>query len=179
MDNLQAEAEARREQVVGFCQRLIQTPSLPGAEEKVAQVVLAEMEKLGFDDVQVDAAGNVIGAVILQQTFNTYTGYRLKAPVIFPPFGLSVDHPLLTTAKATPDAVLRRDIPIGVWRFATDGGHLMAAGIPTIGFAPGQESLAHSSREHIQIDDLVTAVVGNGALARHLTADLARNQHLP
>jgi acetylornithine deacetylase/succinyl-diaminopimelate desuccinylase-like protein len=30
-------------------------------------------------------------------------------------------------------------------------------GIPTVGFAPGLEELAHTTREHVKIDDLLTA----------------------
>ena len=30
-------------------------------------------------------------------------------------------------------------------------------GIPTVGFAPGREELAHTTEEHVAADDLVTA----------------------
>ncbi|MFQ5857330.1 MAG: M20/M25/M40 family metallo-hydrolase [Anaerolineae bacterium] len=111
--------------------------------------------------------------VIPKQTYDTYTGYSLTAPAVFPSFGLPADHSLVTIAKQTLDRALQRDTPVRVWRFATDGGHLMAAGVPTIGFAPGDEALAHTSNEHIKIDDVMAAVVGNGALARDLAANLA------
>ncbi|MCK5033962.1 MAG: YgeY family selenium metabolism-linked hydrolase [Calditrichia bacterium] len=46
----------------------------------------------------------------------------------------------------------------GVWSFSTNGiasaGQL---GIPTIGFAPGKEELAHSSKEEIDLKELKTA----------------------
>ena len=29
--------------------------------------------------------------------------------------------------------------------------------IPTVGFAPGREELAHTTEEHVRVDDLVTA----------------------
>jgi acetylornithine deacetylase/succinyl-diaminopimelate desuccinylase-like protein len=48
----------------------------------------------------------------------------------------------------------------GVWSFSTNGvataGH---HGIPTIGFAPGKEELAHSSRERIELKDLYKAAL--------------------
>jgi putative selenium metabolism hydrolase len=56
-----AEAESLREQVVDFTQRLIRTPSLPGDEGAVAEIVAAEMRSLHYDDVSIDEAGNVIG----------------------------------------------------------------------------------------------------------------------
>jgi acetylornithine deacetylase/succinyl-diaminopimelate desuccinylase family protein len=49
--------------MVDFTQRLIQTPSLPGQEGAIAQVVVAEMEALGYDDMRIDEAGNVIGLI--------------------------------------------------------------------------------------------------------------------
>ena len=54
--------------------------------------------------------------------------------------------------------------------FATDGGHLFAAGIPCIGFGPGDERLAHTNREHVAIADLHEAAIGNAVLAAALTA---------
>ena len=30
-------------------------------------------------------------------------------------------------------------------------------GIPTVGFAPGREELAHTTRERVAVEDLVTA----------------------
>jgi succinyl-diaminopimelate desuccinylase len=52
-----------QEGMVAFARRLIQTPSLPGEEGNVASLVASEMEMLGYDEVRVDEAGNVIGHV--------------------------------------------------------------------------------------------------------------------
>jgi len=41
----------------------------------------------------------------------------------------------------------------------------MAHGMATIGFAPGDESLAHTVRDSVRIDDLEAAMVGYAALA--------------
>ena len=57
------EAERLREPMIDFTQRLIQTPSLPGQEGAIAQVIVAEMQELGYDEVRIDEAGNVIGVV--------------------------------------------------------------------------------------------------------------------
>jgi acetylornithine deacetylase/succinyl-diaminopimelate desuccinylase-like protein len=48
----------------------------------------------------------------------------------------------------------------GVWSFSTNGVATAGLhGIPTIGFAPGKEELAHSSRECIDVDDLCKAAL--------------------
>jgi len=48
---------------VRFLQRLIQTRSMPGEEGDIAALVAQEMRDLGYDEVTVDEAGNVIGLV--------------------------------------------------------------------------------------------------------------------
>ncbi len=51
------------EEMIEFAQRLIQTKSISGTEEKVAKLYKFEMEKLGYDEVFIDAVGNVIGLI--------------------------------------------------------------------------------------------------------------------
>lgn len=50
-------------QVVEFTQKLIRVPSISSTEKEVADLFLAEMEKLGFDEYFRDDMGNVIGLV--------------------------------------------------------------------------------------------------------------------
>ena len=52
-----------REDWLGFAQRLIQTPSLPGEEAAVARIIQAEMNQLGYDRIWTDKVGNVIGVL--------------------------------------------------------------------------------------------------------------------
>lgn len=54
-------AEAEREGLVAFAKKLVQTPSMSGQEADVAALLRAEMERLGFDRVWLDEAGNAIG----------------------------------------------------------------------------------------------------------------------
>ena len=48
---------------IDFTQRLIQTPSMPFAEENLAKLVATELEMLGFDEVWIDEIGNVNGRI--------------------------------------------------------------------------------------------------------------------
>lgn len=50
-------------QTVDFCQRLIRVPAISGDEKGVADLYLAEMEKLGYDEVFRDEWGNVVGMI--------------------------------------------------------------------------------------------------------------------
>lgn len=57
--------QERKEQLVCFCRKMIQQPSLSGQEKDVAELVRSRMVDLGFDSVEVDTYGNVIGRIIL------------------------------------------------------------------------------------------------------------------
>ncbi len=52
-----------RASLVDFLGKLVRTPSLPGQEGAVAALIVEEMQRLGFAEVYMDAAGNVIGQV--------------------------------------------------------------------------------------------------------------------
>jgi succinyl-diaminopimelate desuccinylase len=60
-ETIRVQAAAYLDATVDFAARLVRTPSMPGQEGDVAALVKQEMQHLGYDDVQVDAAGNVIG----------------------------------------------------------------------------------------------------------------------
>ena len=100
----------------------------------------------------------------------TYTGVTDAFPSVFPSFVLAEDDALVVAAQRALEATLGRPFPPSIWRFATDGGHLMAGGIPTVGFGPGDEAQAHVADEHIAIAEMVEAVAGNAALILALGA---------
>jgi acetylornithine deacetylase/succinyl-diaminopimelate desuccinylase-like protein len=47
---------------------------------------------------------------------------------------------------------------LGTWDFSTNGIYWAGkAGIPSIGFGPGDEKTAHTIQEHVSLDDVVSA----------------------
>ena len=76
-------------EMVAFARRLVQTPSLSGEEGDVAQLVAAEMQSLGYDEVRVDEAGNVQptrealiklrGISSVGYHVNPITGWRIRS----------------------------------------------------------------------------------------------------
>jgi len=57
-------SQTREEKLIELCQELIRNPSVSGKEEKVAEAMKkAMLEEFGFDDVQIDKYGNVIGRI--------------------------------------------------------------------------------------------------------------------
>ncbi|MGL5634139.1 MAG: YgeY family selenium metabolism-linked hydrolase [Sarcina sp.] len=55
--------QKRKDEVVDICRELISHYSLSGQEDGVVKSMKARFEKMGFDDVQVDKYGNVIGHI--------------------------------------------------------------------------------------------------------------------
>jgi succinyl-diaminopimelate desuccinylase len=122
--------------------------------------IVAKIQDL-LDSLGEDAQARV---EISTTRLTTYTGLQEDFPAIFPSFLLAEDDPIIQTAHATLVKVLGRDEGIDIWSFATDGGHLMTAGIPTIGFGPGDETLAHTNQERINLAQMEEAVVAYAAL---------------
>lgn len=101
---------------------------------------------------------------VITTELTTYTGMVKLFPAVFPSFLLAENDPVIQAAQTTLKKVLGRDDGVEVWRFATDGGHLMAAGIPTIGFGPGDERLAHTNQERLSLAQMGEAVVAYAEL---------------
>jgi len=87
-----------------------------------------------------------------------WTSLDVGQEAYFPMWLLEENHPLVRAGLRTATEVLEKPARSGFWSFSTNGvataGRL---GIPTIGFAPGREELAHSRDEEIGVDDLVKA----------------------
>lgn len=75
----------------------------------------------------------------------------------YPLFFTDPEHDLVAAAQAARADVLGAPGALGAWRFGVNGTFMARAGIPTIGFGPGDERWAHTSDEHVLVDDLVTA----------------------
>ena len=99
----------------------------------------------------------------------SYTGMKTLARKLMPAWLIPQEHPKV--AKSC-DALreLGHEIKFSYWNFGTDGSHTAGKlGIPTIGYGPGEESLAHTPRERISLDSLVKSVAGNAAIALAIT----------
>lgn len=102
----------------------------------------------------------------------TWTGVEIEMQGNNPAYILPADHPALAVAADLLTPVLGTEPPVDTWRFATDGGHFSEAGCACIGFGPGDEGLAHTVDEHLELPALEAAVAGNAALAAGLGAGL-------
>ena len=60
-EKIRAEAESYKKDIIAFLRRMISHPSESCEEKEVVACIREEMEKLGFDKVEVDGLGNIIG----------------------------------------------------------------------------------------------------------------------
>jgi putative selenium metabolism hydrolase len=87
-----------------------------------------------------------------------WNGAVVEQDRYYPTWVLEEDHPLVRGVAAAAAEVLERPPAISRWAFSTNGVATMGRlGIPTVGFAPGQEELAHTTGEWVSIQDLITA----------------------
>lgn len=99
----------------------------------------------------------------------TYTGHVSRGQEFYPPWLMANDAPLVKTAVKSLEKVLGARPRLKVWRFSTDGTYTRGvAGIPTIGFGPGDDRLAHTADEHVRVDDVLAAVDGYAQISRDL-----------
>jgi len=140
---------------------------LVGEEEEqilreISSHLLKLEEKIGSEKFNVEIA---------EEEIITYTGYRFNNHKFFPAWKLPPDHlfcqrsmEVLKAAGLAPD--------LTVYRFCTNGS--ASAGkrkIPTIGFGPGTEILAHTVDEYVALADLQKACMGYQAMMQCTLAD--------
>jgi acetylornithine deacetylase/succinyl-diaminopimelate desuccinylase-like protein len=102
----------------------------------------------------------------------SYTGFVFPVEKIFPAWALPPEHPLLQTALRAYRAVYGREAEVGKWSFSTNGIYWMGkAGIPSIGFGPGDERYAHSSLDQVPAREVVEAARFYAALPLFLAEE--------
>ncbi|HEX8694823.1 MAG TPA: M20/M25/M40 family metallo-hydrolase [Longimicrobium sp.] len=112
--------------------------------------------------------------------FRAWTGWESDDSNFTPGFLMPDDHPVVRAAARALHRATGAAPRIRPWKFGTDGGHTCGThGIPTIGFAPGREALAHTSRERLALDEARAAFDAYPALIRAVQAALEAARGIP
>jgi putative selenium metabolism hydrolase len=111
---------------------------------------MAELQALPhLDDAEVE---------LLKYDATSWRGLRAQQDKYYPTWVVDEDHPLVQGAAAAAAEVLGSRPEISRWHFSTNGVTTMGVyGIPTVGFAPGREELAHTTEERVCVEDLLKA----------------------
>jgi putative selenium metabolism hydrolase len=139
---------------VTFDRRLV-----PGESE--ADVVAALQAVVDAAVAPHGATGTVTLGV---DRFHAYTGALVEAENYAPAWHTGADAP---AARAALEALGGEP---GYWPFCTNGSGTAGLGIPTIGYGPGDETLAHRVDESIALDELHAGARGYATLVGALTA---------
>ena len=114
---------------------------------RVRDAIRPHLERLDAGSVDVRAATELQRA---------HTGIEEDRLILSPGFLMSPDDPIVTAASRAVGTRNGARTPARVrpWTFATDGGWTCGVrGIPTIGFAPGEERYAHTNTERLALDE--------------------------
>jgi len=83
----------------------------------------------------------------------TWTGQERNRRMFTPGFLMAHDAPIVRAALHAVTATTSTTPAVRPWTFATDGGHTCGIhGIPTIGYAPGEERFAHTNTERLELE---------------------------
>lgn len=104
----------------------------------------------------------------VKNTIRCYTGLIGEAYEGASAFKIDEDHELVQKSVEALQEVFGNKVKTIGWNFATDSGYFMQAGIPVIGFSTADESLCHTTEEHMSIDELKKGIIGNMALILNL-----------
>ncbi|HBY97015.1 MAG TPA: YgeY family selenium metabolism-linked hydrolase [Chloroflexi bacterium] len=117
-------------------------------EDAVAQVEALIPEK-DRNDVRVE---------LMFYDEPSYTGFVFPVEKYFPAWQLPEEHPLVEAGQRAYEALWGERTHVGKWGFSTNGIYWAGkAGIPSIGFAAGDEIYAHSILDQVPLEDMVRA----------------------
>lgn len=88
----------------------------------------------------------------------SYTGFVFPVDKYFPAWALEETHPFVKAAQEARRLIGLPDAPSGKWNFSTNGIYWAGkAGIPSIGFGPGDEETAHTVNDSVSLEEVVKA----------------------
>lgn len=120
----------------------------------------------------------VQGTVKLYTTpVTSYNGYRDVLPAHAPAYLLDEEDALPAAACNVLEGALNRKVAVKPWGFTTDGGYLVRAGVPAIGFSPCEEKYAHTVHDQVSIALLKEALAGTMALAVYLPEEYEKKSN--
>ena len=105
----------------------------------------------------------------------SYTGFVFPVSKFYPPWLLDDTHPLTQAGQGTVEALWGEKRMLGTWDFSTNGTYWAGkAGIPSIGFGPGDEKYAHTVLEQVPLNEVVAATEFYALFPKVLTEKVNR-----
>ena len=128
-----------------------------------------ETKETAVKEVEEIVKGMNAKVEVLNYSEKAYTGLEYGMEKYYPTWKLEENHPAVVTGVMSYEGLFGHKPKVDKWTFSTNG--IMTCGtygIPTIGFGPGNEVLAHAPNEKVPVSDLVTASAFYAAYAYEL-----------
>ncbi len=124
------------------------------------RLTMGETEAKALAEIQSIIAREGVKAEVevTEYRATSYTGYQCQGKAYYPAWAMAEDHPLVRAVAKAIKQSLGYKPRVGKWDFSTDGVYTMGvAGIPTVGFGPGEERYLHTVDDQIRLADVVKA----------------------
>jgi len=106
---------------------------------------------------------------VLNYSEKAYTGLEYGMEKYYPTWKMDETHEIVETGVKAYKGLFGKAPKVDKWTFSTNGIMTRGVyGIPTIGFGPGNEVLAHAPNEKVPVNDLVVATAFYAAYAYEL-----------
>jgi putative selenium metabolism hydrolase len=103
---------------------------------------------------------------VLEYKAKAYTGLVYGMEKYYPTWKIPEGHEIIQKGVQAFKNLYQKEVHVDKWTFSTNGIMTNGVyGIPTIGFGPGNEVLAHAPNEKVAINDLVVASAFYAAFA--------------
>ena len=117
-----------------------------------------ETKESALAEVREQVKGLSAEVEVLQYREKAYTGRAYGMEKYYPTWVLEPEHPVVSRAEKVYRKLFSAEPRVDKWTFSTNAVTINGIyGIPTVGFGPGNEVLAHAPNEKVLIDDLVKA----------------------
>lgn len=142
----------------------VKTPSLNAVPDE-ATIYIDRRVTFGEDPYgELQRIKGLIGdrddmeASILFDEEPSYTGFVLGVDKVYPAWAMREDAPLVQAGVRAQELLWGEAPPTGKWDFSTNGIYWNGkAGIPSIGYGPGDEIHAHTVIDQVNLSDVVKA----------------------
>jgi putative selenium metabolism hydrolase len=161
----------------------ISTPSINAVPDRFTifidrRLTFGESKEEAIQQVRDLIPGYLRHQITVEELFYdtpSYTGFVFPVDKYYPAWALEESHPLVQAGQETLRQLWKVERPTGKWNFSTNGTYWAGkAGIPSIGFGPGDETYAHRIDEQIPLDEVVDATAFYALLPAMLHQELAK-----
>lgn len=160
---------------------VVKTPSINAVPDEAVitidrRMTFGETQEMAIEQVRALIPPELREKVTVEPlVYNepSYTGFVLPMEKYFPAWAIEEEHPLVVAGQSVRRMMGLQECPAGKWNFSTNGIYWAGkAGIPSIGFGPGDEETAHTTRDSVPLEDAVRAAEFYALLPAALRAEI-------